>query len=304
MSIFYMLIIALFTGIFGGIINYFLPANNPPEEAGGKRKPTDHLFKCIILGIGATLMAPLFLELAKSKLMEGITYQYELAGREDTARSYLLWLSYCLIAATAGFRFINMLISKVVTTTEVNTLKEKVKTQEETDRLNKILNQKNQQEAEVLAFTQIAESKMVNTSNEHTILPVRPFNIPTLPPGKDPDDTQKGRFGGLSKRRNRTLSAEVTATDDPDFYEVCFMVKGTDDHPLESDVFFYIDDTFSPSVIKKSKAQIDENNGIAEHSVEAWGAFTIGAITDFGETLLELDLSGAETNAPKKFKRR
>jgi hypothetical protein len=370
MSIFYMLLIALFAGCLGGILNYYLPANNPPGESSStKIRPTDSLKKCIVLGLGATLMVPLFLELAKSKLMEGITYDWTtstipIKNAPDTTRitllidsakrivksdtlamcptcakivvtkqsatgkvtkidtikaaakalakpessnahagDYLIWLSYCLIAAASGFKFINMLLSKVVTEAEANSLKNKVKELSEADRLNKIQNQKNQHIAEVTAYQQISKSLAPEEAGELVALNLnRQFIVPNLMPSKYSDDTQKGRFMGASSRNNRILAAEVFETGDPDFFEVHFSVRSLDDQPLPSDVIFYIDSTFSPSVITISKFEIDRNNGVAKHKVEAWGAFTIGAITDFGDTLLELDLASAEVNAPKKFK--
>jgi len=66
-----MFAIMLFAGVCGGVINYYLPLNNP--EPG---KFLDKLHKCIILGVGATLLVPIFLELAQSKLMEKVHFSW------------------------------------------------------------------------------------------------------------------------------------------------------------------------------------------------------------------------------------
>ena len=57
------------TGIIGGIVNYLLPGNNPEPK-----KYLKPLLNCIILGIGATLLVPLFLVITDSKLMDDIRF--------------------------------------------------------------------------------------------------------------------------------------------------------------------------------------------------------------------------------------
>jgi hypothetical protein len=43
--------------------------------------------------------------------------------------------------------------------------------------------------------------------------------------------------------------------------------------------------------------------GVAELNLKAWGAFTVGALADDGQTRLELDLSTLDT-APVQFRNR
>jgi len=76
-----MFTIMLFAGVCGGVINYFLPLNNPEPK-----KFLDKLHKCIILGLGATLLVPIFLELAQSKLMEKIHFNWAFQAPIDTTR--------------------------------------------------------------------------------------------------------------------------------------------------------------------------------------------------------------------------
>ena len=86
MSFWIMFTIMLIAGTCGGIINYYLPLNNP--EPG---KFLDKIPKCIILGLGATLLVPIFLELAQSKLMEkvhfGWDWQVSITGLDSARRN-------------------------------------------------------------------------------------------------------------------------------------------------------------------------------------------------------------------------
>src|SRR5882757_2219848 len=59
------LIVMLCCGLLGGLINYLLPANDN-TDTGKKIRPG---WQCILLGLGATLLVPLFLEIAQSKLL-------------------------------------------------------------------------------------------------------------------------------------------------------------------------------------------------------------------------------------------
>jgi hypothetical protein len=60
-----------------------------------------------------------------------------------------------------------------------------------------------------------------------------------------------------------------------------------DTDPLRGAVRFYLHDTFlnDRPVVSVSPA------GVAELSIDAWGAFTVGAVADGGLTRLELDLA-------------
>ena len=62
-------------------------------------------------------------------------------------------------------------------------------------------------------------------------------------------------------------------------------------------VQFFLHDTFANS---KPVVAVGPN-GVAELTLDAWGAFTVGAIADFGLTRLELDLAELD-EAPSSFK--
>jgi hypothetical protein len=115
----------------------------------------------------------------------------------------------------------------------------------------------------------------------------------------DPDDPHKGRWGGKAERNGRQLSAVVQRTDDPDWFLFRLTVaslKGK--RPLTGSVIFYLHPTFKPTKIK-----VVVMNGVAEYENYAYGAFTVGAVTDGGKTKLELNL-GDLPGAPQEFKER
>lgn len=110
-----------------------------------------------------------------------------------------------------------------------------------------------------------------------------------------PDDPQKGRWGSLSSTNGRELTASVTEVEQ-NWYRIELCVRALPDSPKLESVTFHLSPTFArePVTVKavRGKATIELN---------AWGAFTVGAVTDQGSTTLELDLATLE-NAPPEFR--
>ena len=67
----------LLAGIGGGMINYLLPSNSDATGVKIRKRAA-----CIALGIGATILVPLFLEIAQSKLMDNIHYSWTLQNQD------------------------------------------------------------------------------------------------------------------------------------------------------------------------------------------------------------------------------
>jgi hypothetical protein len=345
MSIYIALLIMILTGVLGGIINYLLAGG--PNDSKKTKLPNS-----IVIGIGATLLVPLFLQIAQSKILENLhdgwtkeeaktdplknpaaVYRYidTTKQKKDTIllaalqkdnnaaskpvppsnnpfQNYFLFIAYCLLASTAGSRFINMLIDGVIKGEKLTQLESENKTLEKDIKkrtANSQLSQ--QQEHEKVKEQLIGENKteleknvMLDSGMSHTALPI----LPELPPVTHPDDPQKGRFGGKAKNNFRELKGEVTSSSTLNFYRVKIWVESTDpqNYPLNSDVIFYIHDSFSPSVFTYKPNEF--KNGMAiENGILSYGAFTVGVITDNGKTLLELDLVDVP-GAPKQFKER
>jgi hypothetical protein len=113
----------------------------------------------------------------------------------------------------------------------------------------------------------------------------------------DPEDPQRGQWGGRAERNNRRLSAAITALDDG-WFNVHIEVRSTDParYPLKGLVRFHLHDTF-----RKPEVDVMPNKGVAVHEVNAFGPFTVGAEADGGKTQLELDLANVP-NAPSAFR--
>jgi hypothetical protein len=83
------------------------------------------------------------------------------------------------------------------------------------------------------------------------------------------------------------------------YYRVYLKLRSLDAEadPLKGSVQFFLHDTFTNS---KPVVAVGPN-GVAELVLDAWGAFTVGAIADSGLTRLELDLAELD-DAPGSFK--
>jgi len=113
------------------------------------------------------------------------------------------------------------------------------------------------------------------------------------------DDPQKGRFGGTAEANGRKLGANVKASsDDPDWFDIDVWVESTGGTPLTGEVVFHLHDSFIPAVLS-----VAAKDNVAQESLGAYGAFTIGAEADGGATRLELDLATLP-DAPAKFRSR
>ena len=110
----------------------------------------------------------------------------------------------------------------------------------------------------------------------------------------DPDDPQKGCWGGSPSRNGKVLSAQVSGVSD-DWFKVVLRVSGQN---LEGDVIFYLHPTFQPNILT-----VTAKDGAAEVEMQAFGAFTVGAVADRGATFLELDLAQDPT-FPQTFRER
>lgn len=119
--------------------------------------------------------------------------------------------------------------------------------------------------------------------------------------GAAEDDPWKGAFGGRAEANARRLTATVTPLPHrPEWFSVELAVASTAPRkaPLTGTVRFFLHDTFS-----NPQPVVPVQNGRAEISLLAWGAFTVGAVADDGSTRLELDLAELP-GVPEPFRSR
>jgi hypothetical protein len=117
----------------------------------------------------------------------------------------------------------------------------------------------------------------------------------TPPAEVDPEDPNKGHFGGKPTRNGRTLSARVEEVEE-DWYEIRLQVVRESGAPLIGKVKFHLHPTFDSDV-----RSVSVKDGRAIETVWAYGAFTVGAVADGGKTRLELDLATLK-GTPRRFR--
>ena len=84
-------------GAFGGLINYFIERRDSPDKSS--------VVRSLVVGIGASYLVPLFLNMISSNLMQQL---------EVDAGKLLVFIGFCLIAAITSSAFIRSLSDKVL----------------------------------------------------------------------------------------------------------------------------------------------------------------------------------------------
>ena len=165
--------------------------------------------------------------------------------------------------------------------------------------LNQLLLHKEQ---EIQIKDQALETKLKEIETKDKELNVMAETIKLNEPDKIYiDDPQKGKWGGLPKRNDRIITAEISPTTfNSDLYNVKLLVKSTSlDKTLEGVVIFHLHDTFINPV-----RSVEVINGEAILELISYGAFTVGAECDGGNTKLELDLAMDVPGVSELFKTR
>jgi len=366
MELYCILGIMLVTGILGGIVNFYSDANKQTGSESAARLRSAGV--CILFGVAATILVPLFLKFAESKLLDEIKLPHKCTQPEKKAEStketsaarviampdslqsgpqageagsiknttkpnepqttseeknslasdYLIWTAYCLLAACAGMRFIDLLMNKFLTQAQVAKLEkenqetktEKTKLETKNNKLETEVENKARADEKRMKNLEISEQNIVEKLNsvspaftvEETLS--RSINkeewIPELPPIKFANDPQKGRFGGKSSFNGRTLSVTYEKYFLSDYLKLKIKVSAdNNDNPLRGNVYLFLHDSFADSVVM----YMAEGRTEIEHEVISYGAFTIGAALDNGNTLLELDIAELK-NFPESFRNR
>ncbi|TFF37267.1 YEATS-associated helix-containing protein [Mucilaginibacter psychrotolerans] len=365
MSLYFILIIMLFAGVIGGLTNSVLSANINPDT-GNQIQSTG---RCILIGVGATILVPLFLQIAQSNLLDNIHGDWHVAdtlarvaskapvakvakpesgtttdtvkdskGKDTSGKSavvdkpdskttvtikdnglkaYLIFMGYCFLAAAAGPRFINNLIDGVIKDKQIDKLaKKNAEVTAQKDQVvaekDKVVEQKNEiekkQELQTIENRVLAERDESSALRTVSLEPASNKNAvkyikPQIGPVTVKEDPQKGRFGGKSENNGRALKASVIKSSIPEFYNVSIWVESTDEtRPLDTDVMFYLHDSFRPAVYTIKPKEF-RNDKAMDAGILSYGAFTVGVVTDNGETLLELDLAD-DAGFPPEFRRR
>ena len=101
--IFLILLIAL-SGVIGGVVNYFMIADDSEklllQKKEGQHAPTMKFvfWRCIAVGLGASILVPLFLQMISSNLVLDV-----LDGKVD---KIFVFIGFCVVASIFSRRFI------------------------------------------------------------------------------------------------------------------------------------------------------------------------------------------------------
>jgi hypothetical protein len=240
----------------------------------------------ILVGVGLTQVRQIY------------TKMYELAGAVAGAlgspngnRTFALSLMvyYLIIGFLISYLWTRLNLARAFREADLNAAK-----------LNEILNK-----VEIVkAKTEVAQAKAglgIGKGPSEEVQKVMLEVSNQIQPGTVPNDPWKGQFGGSSAANGRQLSATVTPVPGQSgLYTIHLSVSTTNtSKPLTGAVQFFLHPTFN-----QPKPMIKVGpNGLAELEIVAWGAFTVGALADDGQTRLELDLSQL-TTAPAEFRSR
>lgn len=100
--IFILATVMLLSGVFGGLVNYYLYGDKDPDAAS--------LPRFLVVGVGASFLVPVVLDFASSELV--------LESQGDPSR-LLIFTGFCLIAALASRFFIDNLSDRILTEAKV-----------------------------------------------------------------------------------------------------------------------------------------------------------------------------------------
>jgi len=260
--------IMIITGAIGGVVNAAL---NSREKLLWR----SWVFS-VIVGIGAAMLIPLFLNTVSSNLLDIVI-------KDSNTKDMLVFGSFCLLAAISSKAFIQSLSDKILKEVQdarqyaeeaKQVAKEGVQTAKQAEEIAQVA----KDSADYGLAAQLPQLK-------HTTVSA----LPEIQSGKNPEDPWAGQFGGNSETNNRRLEASIKPYPNrSDLALLKLVVRSTDvKEPLEGVVQFYLHPTF----FENDKPIVPVINGKAELNTSIWGSFTVGAIADEGGTLLELDLS-------------
>ncbi len=110
------IVIMLFAGLFGGIVNFLMLENKNDDVKLLKNRA---FYKSLFLGIAASFLVPLFLNTISSNIIE---------SSEKDIYQLLVFAGFCLIAAISSKTFINSISKSMIKelSNSVNNMEERV----------------------------------------------------------------------------------------------------------------------------------------------------------------------------------
>lgn len=320
-----------------------VPPEKAPEKTAEKTRAADKSnavkplkwWQHLIIGVSAAFVVPVFLNSIGSNLIAEFKSTVVTA---EVLSKLLVLDGFCLLAAISSRAFIRSMsdfllqqvkeVSREVkehkqevadakkAATDVKKAVDEVKqtAEEKTQKINELEDSIKEvkggvEDAKLLANIATDASKVnvappPQKSRPMTFSEDTPTESKFVPIRSDvKDDPWKGSFGKkpVDHEMGRQLSAKVLPIQSqPGWYAVELVVSRLpgSDKKLDSPVQFFIHDTFP-----NSKPEVQPVQDKAVLHLKAWGAFTVGALTDNGMCKLELDLSELK-DAPEEFRTR
>jgi hypothetical protein len=265
------ILIIIVSGIIGGFVNYFF---NLKKDKDNESADSNNLARSVIVGIGASILVPIFLEITQSRILDGL--------KTNSLNDHILFISFCVLAAITSTRFITSVSDSVLS--RIGKAEDAAKeAKQKAETLIKVTEQRG-------GTQKISETtkRLIESSNSEN-------------QSEDLDDPCKGEFGGSREDENFKISVDkIPDSSIKGWYNLTFKVvaKNPSKIKLEGQVRFHLHPTFKPDV-----ETVEVVNGIAKLNKIAWGAFTIGVEILNTGAKLELDLMD-EPDLPDDFKKR
>lgn len=98
-----LIVVMLLAGCLGGLVNYFLAQKDDPASS--------NIWRSLVVGIVASLMVPLFLNMISSNLIDSIRGNSNSPG--DISK-VLVFAGFCLVAAISSTAFIRTLSDRIL----------------------------------------------------------------------------------------------------------------------------------------------------------------------------------------------
>jgi hypothetical protein len=117
----------------------------------------------------------------------------------------------------------------------------------------------------------------------------------------DSNDPNKNQFGSSPVSNGRKLTASIQPIAGPrsSLCRVNIRIVSTDQsRPLEGPVKLFLHPTFG----RGATYDVEVKDGVAQDTIDSYGAFTIGAQMDNGQTRLELDLMDVQGGTVQFYK--
>lgn len=308
--------IILLSSLIGGLVSWVFRNDPLPEEQNngknnnGNEIPKEikkySLLNALLVGLAGAVIVPLFLNLGGNGILKD--------SRTNPA-NYFAFAGFCVLGAVFARDFLNSMGKTLLKRVDDldKKIDEKVKDamlhrdQIRKESSQKIIDSENLIRKEInkvkkyqgtwgISQTKNYEiSENLKTENENlSIIDIindkieasKTNRILKKAPSNDP---QKYQWGGKQVSNNRKIDAKIKKLHKY-WYQIEIEVKSLDpEKPLSNPIMLYVHDTFQ---FRDDRIilEVDED-GIAREELRAYGAFTIGAVCDEGETFLELDLA-------------